>query len=117
MSAMEKTVFARTTVLAESDQPLDPAGGAMSWGPDWRIGERSGRWAILYLAPIGQSRMVRVEWNDSVPLLKDWEFSNRVREAALNPTPDEQAGDRDEALDAIARFDAMAVDLWERRDV
>jgi hypothetical protein len=117
MAQVTPTAFARQTVLAHPEQPLYPIGRMWSWGPDWQIGERRGRWAIGYLANTGQSRMVRVQWDGAVPLVDASEFTNsRLMSAVYCRTIDEQAKDRDAALQAIADFDAMAADLWEHRE-
>ena len=109
----------QVTVRANPEQTVRGHGGLMpaeygwEWGPEWRMGDRAGRWAVG--VDDTSTYAVRVEWDTAEPIIDGFEFGCRMSRAVLARPEVERADMRSELLSDLSGFDAMCADLWERR--
>jgi hypothetical protein len=110
---MREITIGRRTVRANPNQSL---GYDWKWGKEWRIGNRRGRWAVQVVI-YGWAEAVRVEWDSSLPIRGDRAFTWHELIPAVGGHSDGELADLEEKLNAeLDDFDAMARDLWERRE-
>lgn len=119
--ARRKPTVSRVTITAHPDQPIRGHGGLVSaedsweWGPEWQLGKRGGRWAIV-TDKSGHSYAVRVQWDKRVSIVPEWRMAENAS-AAVFRLPQVEIDDAKNGMIAeLAAFDAMCADLWERRD-